>query len=215
MKRIALGIACLLVASVAQAIQSRSTPHRTRPTETRPTTRASSMGREGAAATKTRDVARPGGDTGSSENGNNTPHPYPLTQSYGDDAGELGRSRRTLGRDFFLGLDINDTSTGRPGHPTVSFYGVGGVLLSSYTFTPTTLVPNVANGVGYADYILAVGCRMSVVRRAAGSRPPAPTTRRSVLRPGRARLTSASADWLRRRCRQVVSISAVRRRPVQ
>ena len=95
------------------------------------------------------------GDTG----GGDPFDPYPLFNSYGDAPGELALFANNVGRNFLLGLDINDTSEAQTlDNLTINFFGVGGVNLGGYTFAPPTPVGDLANGLGYADYVLAAGC---------------------------------------------------------
>ena len=64
---------------------------------------------------------------------------------------------------FILGLDINQADDAQTlSEFTINFLGAGNVNLASYTFSPATAVPDVSNGVGYADYILAAGCSGTV-----------------------------------------------------
>jgi len=99
------------------------------------------------------DWPEPVGNTG----GGNAFTPNPLTQSYS--GGELIPFAQYVGRDFLLGLDINDNSTPQTlSTLTVNFYNSASLNIGSYTFGPTITVPSVSNGVGYADYVLAAGC---------------------------------------------------------
>jgi hypothetical protein len=64
-----------------------------------------------------------------------------------------------VGTSFILGLDINDTSVAQTlSTLTIDFLNAGGTSILNYTFSPSAAVPDVSNGVGYADYILAAGC---------------------------------------------------------
>jgi len=95
------------------------------------------------------------GDTG----GGDPFNPNPLVNTYGDQAGELALFAANVGRDFYLGLDVNDTSTAQLlENTTINFFNASNVNIGSYTFSPATLVPNSNNGLGYADYLLAKGC---------------------------------------------------------
>jgi hypothetical protein len=96
------------------------------------------------------------GDTG----GGDPFNPNPLVNTYGDAPGELALFGANVGRTFYLGLDINDTSTAQfLTDTTVTFFGVGGTTLGSFTFDAGPLaVPNSNNGEGFADYILSAGC---------------------------------------------------------
>jgi hypothetical protein len=99
------------------------------------------------------------------DTGGGTPFvPNPLVNTYGDAPGELALFAQYVGRDFYLGLDINDTSTPQTlDDLTVNFFNLGGTNIGSFTFAPATSVPSISNGVGYADYILAAGCSTAVV----------------------------------------------------
>jgi len=95
------------------------------------------------------------GDTG----GGDPFNPNPLVNTYGDAPGELALFAANVGRTFYLGLDINDTSTPQElDNLTVNFFNFGGTNIGSYTFAPATLVPSISNGTGFADYILSAGC---------------------------------------------------------
>jgi PEP-CTERM motif len=65
-----------------------------------------------------------------------------------------------IGGSFILGFDINDTNTAQflTGF-TITFLGDGNDVTPEYSWAGGSLaVPDVSNGVGYADYILAAGC---------------------------------------------------------
>jgi hypothetical protein len=96
----------------------------------------------------------PTGDTG----GGDPFNPNPLTKSF--TGADLTSFATNVGREFLLGLDINDTSTAQTlSTATVNFFNNMNVNIGSFTFGPPTLtVPNGSNGLGYADYILAAGC---------------------------------------------------------
>jgi hypothetical protein len=95
-------------------------------------------------------------DTG----GNDPFTPNPLTNTIGDAAGELLQFGTAVGRDFFLGFDVNDTSDAQTlSNVTITFRDVNGnVLGSGYQFAPAIATPSNKNGSGYADYILSAGC---------------------------------------------------------
>lgn len=60
---------------------------------------------------------------------------------------------------FILGLDINQSGTDQVlSDFTINFLSATNVVLASYSFSPALAVPDISNGVGYADYILAAGC---------------------------------------------------------
>ena len=106
------------------------------------------------------------GDTG----GGDPFNPNPLVNIYGDAPGELALFASNVGANFYLGLDINDTSTGQLlTDLTVNFYNFGGSNIGSYSFAPAQLVPSNANGTGYADYILTAGSPLTPFSAPAGT----------------------------------------------
>jgi hypothetical protein len=93
--------------------------------------------------------------------GNPNPYtPYPLTITYGDDPGELALFGQYVGREFLLGLDMNEV----PNLPqtldnlTINFFDVNGVNIGGYAFAPAVSAPANSNGGGWADYVLSAGC---------------------------------------------------------
>jgi len=80
----------------------------------------------------------------------------PLTQTYTGADYTVWNS--VVGSSFVLGFDVNDTSTPQMlSTLTVDFFNVN-TLVGSFAFSPATLTPSTANGVGWADYILSAGC---------------------------------------------------------
>jgi hypothetical protein len=64
-----------------------------------------------------------------------------------------------IGNSFILGFDINDTSDPQTlAGFTIRFIDGVNDGVDDFTFSPALVVPNTANGIGYADYILAAGC---------------------------------------------------------
>jgi hypothetical protein len=95
------------------------------------------------------------GDTG----GGDPFNPNPLINSYGDAPGELALFADNVGRNFLLGLDINDTSTAQTlNNLTINFFNSGGTNIGTYTFSPPLAVANSNNGLGFADYVFSAGC---------------------------------------------------------
>jgi hypothetical protein len=67
-----------------------------------------------------------------------------------------------VGSSFILGLDVNQTSVPQTlAAFTINFLDSSNGSPASYSI-PSTLVPALANGNGYADYILAAGCSGTV-----------------------------------------------------
>jgi len=92
------------------------------------------------------------GDTGGND-------PFDLTNTYGDAPGELALFSQYVGREFLLGLDINDTTDPETlDNLTINFFDVNGINIGGYTFAPATQVKSNANGAGYADFVLSAGC---------------------------------------------------------
>jgi len=92
--------------------------------------------------------------------------PNPLVQTYGDSPGELLQFATNVGRDFFLGLDVNqggDLQTLT--NMTITFLDVNGNPIGSgYTLGGTPLtVPVTAQGEGYTDYVASAGCSGPIV----------------------------------------------------
>jgi hypothetical protein len=93
--------------------------------------------------------------------GGNAYEPYPLTNTYGDAPGELALFGQYVGREFLLGLDVNDTNERSPqtlDNLTITFFDVNGINIGGYAFAPATPVGSNANGVGFADFVLSAGC---------------------------------------------------------
>ena len=119
------------------------------------------------------------GDTG----GGDPFVPNPLVNEISPGA-EILSFATNVGRDFYLALDINDTSTSQTlSDVTVDFFDVNGGNIGSYSLALDLLVPNSANGVGYADYILAPGCDVAVVGNTCADYTPfsAPAGTRSII----------------------------------
>jgi hypothetical protein len=96
------------------------------------------------------------GDT----NGGSAYEPYPLTNTYGDELGELALFGQYVGREFLLGLDMNDTQNEPQtlDNLTINFFDVNGVNIGGYVFAPATVAKANANGSGWADFVLSAGC---------------------------------------------------------
>lgn len=86
--------------------------------------------------------------------------PNPLVNTIGDAPGELLEFATNVGRDFIIGLDVNE---GGPVQTltqmTISFFGASNNFLGDYQLGGTPLlIPVTANGAGYTDYVFAAGC---------------------------------------------------------
>ena len=91
--------------------------------------------------------------------GGGTPFvPNPLEQEY--TGLDLIAWNNIIGGSFIIGIDINDTGVAQTlSDFTITFLGVGGAVLGTgYQFAGTLDLPNVFNGIGWADYILSAGC---------------------------------------------------------
>jgi hypothetical protein len=95
----------------------------------------------------------PTGDTG----GGNPFQPNPLVQDY--TGTELIAWNNIIGGSFILGIDINDTGVAQTlSNFTITFINGVNDLTPDYAFVGTIDLPNVFNGIGWADYILSAGC---------------------------------------------------------
>jgi len=96
------------------------------------------------------------GDTG----GGSPYEPYPLTNTYGDALGELALFGTYVGREFLLGLDMNDTQNAPQtiDNLTITFRDVNGLNIGGYEFAPATVAQSNANGSGWADFVFSAGC---------------------------------------------------------
>ncbi len=86
----------------------------------------------------------------------------PLTQTYaGTDYTEWNS---VVGSTFVLGFDVNDTSTPQTlAQMRIEYFSAGNALLGADEFAPATLTPSNANGTGWADYVLSLGCSGTTV----------------------------------------------------
>jgi hypothetical protein len=153
MKRIALGFACLLVASVAQAAQITiySAPGQYQNGGVNPCV-FSGNGENGCNQTN---FAFPDWVTSTQQFATN-----PLVNVY-DTPTEIGQFAAQVGRDFFLGLDVNQAGQIQTmTEMTITFKDINGnVLGTGYQFSPTPVqIPFTTQGEGYTDYVMSAGC---------------------------------------------------------
>jgi hypothetical protein len=95
----------------------------------------------------------PIGDTGGGDDFN----PNPLVNTF--TGTDLTTFLNIVGNAFVIGFDVNDTTDPQTlSDFTISFLNASSTVLASYSFSPPTASPNTANGLGYADYVLAAGC---------------------------------------------------------
>jgi len=101
----------------------------------------------------------PTGDTGG---GGAFSPDNPLTKTFA--GADFTQFMLRTGGSFFFGLDINDTTDPQSlANFTITF--IDGVTdgTPDFSFGGPLAVPNVFNGVGFADYILAAGCQTAPV----------------------------------------------------
>lgn len=95
----------------------------------------------------------PTGDTG----GGTPFQPNPLVQDY--TGTDLIAWNNIIGGSFILGIDINDTGVAQTlSNFTITFINGINDGTPDYAFVGTIDLPNVFNGIGWADYILSAGC---------------------------------------------------------
>ena len=61
---------------------------------------------------------------------------FDLTNTFGDVPGELALFGNYVGREFLLGLDINDTGAQTLDNLTINFFDVNGINIGGYAFPP-------------------------------------------------------------------------------
>jgi hypothetical protein len=67
-----------------------------------------------------------------------------------------------VGPSFVLGLDVNSASTHQTlTELTLTFRNAANAVLASWTISPI-LIPDIHNGEGWADYVIAAGCQGSI-----------------------------------------------------
>jgi hypothetical protein len=102
---------------------------------------------QGSFVPSTGDTSPPGGPGQS----------FALTKTY--TGADLTNWINVIGNSFILGFDINDTSDPQTlAGFTIRFIDGVNDGTDDFTFSPALSVPNTANGVGYADYLLTAGC---------------------------------------------------------
>jgi hypothetical protein len=91
--------------------------------------------------------------------GGGTPFvPNPLVQEYTGTEYSVSWTN-IIGGSFILGIDINDTGTAQTlSNFTITFINGINDATPDYAFVGTIDLPNVFNGLGWADYILSPGC---------------------------------------------------------
>lgn len=83
----------------------------------------------------------------------------PLTQTYA--GADFTEFKSVIGGEFILGLDINQTNASSPQSMTdltVTFRDSSNGILTTFALPSPTPVPDNANGVGFADYLLGASC---------------------------------------------------------
>lgn len=85
----------------------------------------------------------------------------PLVNTYGDAPGEILQFAAHIGRDFILGLDVNQGGADQTlTNLTITFFGAtNNVLGTGYQLGGTPLtIQTTDQGEGFTDYVLSAGC---------------------------------------------------------